>query len=139
MNLKCASISIYRSYRGYYEGEPTMTKKKNNVYFLLLALALAFILMPVLTQSVSAAPQTKTLRYQVVDAETDENVAGAGCLVTTDDGDSIFAETNRSGQATVRVSKNATSADIDCVTDAGSAIATVPLKESGVTRATVFV
>jgi hypothetical protein len=116
-----------------------MTKNKNNVYFLLLALALAFILMPVLIQSVSAAEQTKTLSIQLVDDETGRKVTGE-CTVIPNTGNSTFKQTNAGGQTTVTVDKDATSVDIGCNTAAGDGGELgVPLKENGVTRVTIVV
>jgi hypothetical protein len=115
-----------------------MTKNKNNVYFLLLALALAFVLMPVLTQSVSAAEQTKTLHITVVDDETGRKVAGE-CFIITDARTTTRKDTNAGGEASVTVDKDATSATITCNTAAGSGATRVTLREDGTTNATVVV
>jgi hypothetical protein len=131
----CIHFNIQKLQR-ILEEIPTMTK--NNVYFLLLALALALTVIPVLTQSAFAAEQTKTLRIQLVDDETGRKVAGE-CEVFTDTGDSDFVSTNSGGQGTVTLDKDATSATLECTTGAGRGSQTVTLKESGVTRTTVVV
>jgi hypothetical protein len=126
-----------------------MAKNKNNVYFLLLALALAFILMPVLTQAVSAADQLKRLHITVEDDETGHKVT-AECLITAmprdedEVGGTVRKETNSGGEATVTLDKDATSARISCSSAAGATGGstgdkTVPLRENGTTHVTIVV